>query len=368
VKLASRLVLAFALVALFASGLTAALVWQAQQQRVHRFLDRDLPRAIEGEPHPPGKPPRFFEQQQRLLRELREANLRAALIALVVALGVGGWLAWRMTRPVSELTRATRRYAEGDRDARARVRGHDELAELARAFNELAERLQSEEELDRRRVADIAHELRTPLQVLKGELEALADGMLDPDPETLERLVEEVDHLALLVDDLRLLSLAESGGLALEPVPYDLAELLERSAGAFATRAQAQRVALELDLRPAPARIDPARMRQVVFNLLDNALRHARTHVRLASWTEGDRACFAVADDGPGVPTGDLPHVFDRFYRTGRAPGRSSGGSGLGLAIVRAIAQAHGGTVDVHNRERGGAVFTVTLPASEPPG
>jgi nitrogen fixation/metabolism regulation signal transduction histidine kinase len=133
VKLASRLVLAFALVALFASGITAALVWQAQQQRVHRFLDRDLPRVIER--RPPAKPPRFFEEQQRLLRELRTANLRAALIALAVALAVGGGLAWRMARPVTELTRATRRYAEGDRDARARVRGRDELAELARAFN-----------------------------------------------------------------------------------------------------------------------------------------------------------------------------------------------------------------------------------------
>ncbi|WP_287417201.1 ATP-binding protein [Oceanithermus sp.] len=364
-KLASRLVLAFALVALFASGITAALVWQAQQQRVHRFLDRDLPRVIEGEPHPPGKPPRFFEQQQRLLRELREANLRAALIALVVALGVGGWLAWRMTRPVSELTRATRRYAEGDRDARARVRGRDELAELARAFNELAERLQSEEELDRRRVADIAHELRTPLQVLKGELEALADGMLDPDPETLERLVEEVDHLALLVGDLRLLSLAESGGLALEPVPYDLAELLARSAEAFSASAEARGVALELDLASAPARIDPARMRQVVFNLIDNALRHARTRVRLGCRLEDGRACLWVADDGPGIPEADLPRVFDRFYRADPARSRRSGGSGLGLAIVRAISEAHGGEATVENREGGGAVFRVCVPAAE---
>ena len=361
-KLASRLVLAFALVALFASGITAALVWQAQQQRVHRFLDRDLPRAIDGEPHPPGKPPRFFEQQQRLLRELREANLRAALIALVVALGVGGWLAWRMTRPVSELTRATRRYAEGDRDARARVRGHDELAELARAFNELAERLQSEEELDRRRVADIAHELRTPLQVLKGELEALADGVLKPDRETLERLVEEVDHLALLVGDLRLLSLAESGGLALDLEPHDLAELLSKSVDAFATPAEARGVALELDLRPTPANIDPTRMRQVAFNLLDNALRHARSRVQLTSWTEGGRACFAVADDGPGVPPEDLPRVFDRFHRTGPARSR---GSGLGLAIVRAISEAHGGEATVENREGGGAVFRVCVPAAE---
>lgn len=364
-KLASRLVLAFALVALFASGITAALVWQAQQQRVHRFLDRDLPRAIETGAHPPGRPHRFLEEQRRLLDELKAANLRAALIALLVALGVGGALAWRMTRPVSELTRATRRYAEGDRDARARVRGRDELADLARAFNELAERLQTEEELDRRRVADIAHELRTPLAVLKGELEALADGMLDPDPETLERLVEEVDHLALLVGDLRLLSLAESGGLALEPVPHDLAELLAKSAEAFAAGAEARGVALELDLEPAPAYVDPARLRQVVFNLVDNALRHARTRVRLGCRLEDGRACLWVADDGPGVPEAELPRVFDRFYRADPARSRSSGGSGLGLAIVRAITEAHGGEVTAASRAGEGAVFRVCVPAAE---
>jgi len=364
VRLSARLVLAFALVALFASGITAALVWRAQQQRVHRFLDRDLPRAIETGVHPPGRPHRFLEEQRRLLDELKEANLRAALIALLVALGVGGALAWRMTRPVSELTRATRRYAEGDRDARALVRGRDELAELARAFNELAARLQTEEELDRRRVADIAHELRTPLAVLKGELEALADGMLDPDPETLERLVEEVDHLALLVGDLRLLSLAESGELRLEPVPHDLAGLLAKSAEAFAAAAEARGVALELDLAPAPARIDPARLRQVVFNLIDNALRHARARIRIRCGIEGDRACFEVSDDGPGIPAEDLPRVFDRFYRADAARSRHAGSSGLGLAIVRAIAEAHGGEVTAAGRAGGGAVFKVCVPAA----
>ncbi len=364
-KLASRLVLAFTLVALFASGVTAALVWQAQQQQVHHFLDHELPRIIAKGTHPPGKRYRFFENQRRLLARLRQANLRAALIALLVALGVGGALAWRMTRPVSELTRAARRYAEGDRDARARVSGRDELAELARAFNELAERLQIEEERERRRVADIAHELRTPLQVLKGELEALADGVLDPDRETLERLVEEVDHLALLVEDLRLLSLAESGGLVLQPAPCDLAGLLTKSAGAFAARAAARGIELELDLKPAFAQVDPARMRQVAFNLIDNALRHAHGRVRLSSGAKEGQACFEVADDGPGIPAEDLPRIFDRFYRADPARSRGSGGSGLGLAIARAIVLAHGGEVQASNLPGGGAAVSVCVPAAE---
>lgn len=365
-KLASRLVLAFALVALFASGVTTALIWQSQQRRVHLFLDRDLPRVIGRVPHPPGKPPRFLKQQLRLLRELRQANLRAALIALLVALAVGGWLAWRLTQPLEILTRAVRRYAEGDREARAKVDDEGELAELARAFNDLAERLQQEEELDRRRVADIAHELRTPLTILKGELEALADGVLEPAPQTLQRLVEEVDHLSLLVGDLRLLSLADSGELALTLQENDLAQLLARSAEAFEPMARQRGLRLRLELKTAPARFDNARMRQVAVNLLDNALRHAREQVVISSWSQKGSACFTVSDDGAGIAPQDLPHVFDRFYRADPARARSTGGSGLGLAIARAIVEAHGGAISVANEAEGGTRFIVCLPQNEP--
>ena len=234
-KLASRLVLAFALVALFAGGLTTGLILNIQQSHVNRYFGEHTRYGLPAEPQRRG---------MTLLKELQDANLKATAVALALAIAIGGYLAWRLSRPVAELTRAARAYAAGDRSARARVSGNDELAELARAFNDLAERLQQEEELDRRRVADIAHELRTPLQVLKGELEALADGMLDPDPETLERLVEEVDHLALLVEDLRLISLAESGGLVLQRTPEDLADLLKRTAEVFAAAAAARGVKL----------------------------------------------------------------------------------------------------------------------------
>ena len=147
-------------------------------------------------------------------------------------------------------------------------------------------------------------------------------------------------------------------------MPYDLAELLAKSAGAFAAGAEARGIALELDLEPAPARVNPARLRQVVFNLIDNALHHARTRVRLGCRLEGGRACLWVADDGPGIPEADRPRVFDRFYRADPARSRGSGGSGLGLAIVRAITEAHGGEVAVENREGGGAVFRVCVPAA----
>jgi len=354
-KMATRLVLAFALVALFAGGLTTGLILNIQQTHVNRYF---------GEHGLRGGPAQPQRRGVELLKELQDSNLKATALALALAIAVGGYLAWRLTRPVTELTRATRRYAAGDRSARAPVSGDDELAELARAFNELAEQLQRQEEQDRRRVADIAHELRTPLAILKGELEALADGMIEAEPEQLERLVEEVDHLAMLVEDLRLLSLAESGGLKLQKEPADLAELLRRTAETFAAAAGNRGVKMELALEPAEIRLDPGRMRQVVVNLLDNAIRHARSRVQVRSWREAERVCFSIEDDGPGIAPEDLPHVFDRFYRADLARNRSSGGSGLGLAIVKAIVEAHGGSVQASNAPDGGAVFTVCLPPS----
>jgi len=356
-KMATRLVLAFALVALFAGGLTTGLILNIQQTHVNRYF---------GEHSYHGAP---VEPQRRgllLIKELQESNLRATAVALILAIAIGGYLSWRLTRPIAELTRVTRRFAAGDRGARARVEGNDELAELARSFNDLAERLQQQEEQDRRRVADIAHELRTPLAILKGELEALADGMIDPEPEQLERLVEEVDHLTMLVEDLRLLSLAESGELRLQIEKTDLGELVRRTAEAFAAAAENRGIHLKLDIEPVELEIDPGRMRQVVVNLLDNAIRHASSLVEISCHRQGEEVCLTVRDDGQGIAPEDLPHVFDRFYRADPARNRGSGGSGLGLAIVQAVVQTHGGRVSASNHPAGGAAFSVCLPLPGP--
>ncbi len=360
-KLASRLVLAFALVALFAGGLTSGLILNIQQTHVNRYFGENGYRGAPLEPQRRGPV---------LIKELQESNLKATALALVLAIAVGGYLSWRLTRPVAELTRATRRFAAGDRNVRARVEGSDELAELARSFNELAERLQQQEAQDRRRVADIAHELRTPLAILKGELEALADGMLEANPEQLERLVEEIDHLTMLVEDLRLLSLAESGGLQLQKEKVDLGELVRRTAETFAAAAESRGLDLALEAEPVTMMVDRGRIRQVIVNLLDNAIRHASSLVEIDCRRQGDEVCLTVSDDGPGMAAEDLPHVFDRFYRADPARNRSSGGSGLGLAIVQAIVQAHGGRVTAGNNPQGGAVFSACLPleaADEPP-
>ena len=354
-KMATRLVLAFALVALFAGGLTTGLILNIQQTHVNRYFGEHGYHAAPIEPQRRGL---------LLIKELQQSNLKATALALVLAIAVGGYLAWRLTRPVAELTQVTRRFAAGDRSARARVVGNDELAELAHSFNDLAERLQQQEEQDRRRVADIAHELRTPLAILKGELEALADGMIDPEPEQLERLVEEVDHLTMLVEDLRLLSLAESGGLKLQKEPVDMAELARRTAETFAAAVRARGIELKLNLEPATLAVDPGRMRQVLVNLLDNAIRHASSLVEITCQHQGEEVCLTVRDDGPGIAAEDLPHVFDRFYRADPARNRGSGGSGLGLAIVQAIVQAHGGRVDAGNHPEGGAVFSACLPVA----
>jgi len=354
-KMAIRLVLAFVLVALFAGGLTTGLILNIQQTHVNRYFGEH---GFRGEPMEPQR------RGMALIKELQDSNLRATAVALVLAIAVGGYLAWRLTRPVAELTQVTRRFAAGDRSARARVEGNDELAELAHSFNDLAERLQQQEEQDRRRVADIAHELRTPLAILKGELEALADGMIDPEPEQLERLVEEVDHLTMLVEDLRLLSLAESGGLKLQKEPVDMAELTRRTAETFAAATRARGIELKLNLEPATLAVDPVRMRQVLVNMLDNAIRHANSLVEITCQRQGEEVCLTVRDDGPGIAAEDLPHVFDRFYRADPARNRGSGGSGLGLAIVQAIVQAHGGQVAADNHPEGGAVFSACLPVA----
>ncbi|AEB10781.1 sensor histidine kinase [Marinithermus hydrothermalis] len=365
-RIAARLVLAFVLVAVFAAGLSSFILHRSFQARVNRFLEREVPRLALGAP--PSPPPPLLRAQQRLLLELRAATWQATLIALAVALGTGGYLAWRFARPIEALTRATRRYAAGARAVRVRADGPGELAELARAFNALADRLAAEEAQTRRLVADIAHELRTPLTVLKSELEALADGLLSPDPETLERLVEEVDLLARLVGDLRLLSLAEAGGLELAREDVPLRDLVRRVAEGFAPRAAAKGVRLVVTAAPVTVHADPGRLRQVLLNLLDNALRHTPAGGCIAVGVHAEGAAvLEVADTGPGIPEAHRPHVFERFYRPDPARSRAFGGSGIGLAIVKALVEAHGGRVEAMNRPEGGAVFRVRLPISGSP-
>ncbi|RIH86752.1 sensor histidine kinase [Calidithermus roseus] len=368
-KLTTRLVLSFALVALFAAGLGAFLAIRAAQTDVRRFFRDQFGEQVM--PPTPGWPGRRFgppplREREQLLARLRDSQLQAAFFAVLVGLLAGGYLAYRSVTPIRHLTHVTRRYARGEREIRVQVRGSDEIAELGASFNQLADQLAAEEAQKQRMVADIAHELRTPLTVLRGELEALQAGLMEPSPANLGRLIEEVDLLTHLVQDLRLLTQADSGGLSLKLSELELSSLAREVLAAFQARAEAKGVRLEFSGAELSLTADRERLLQVLYNLLDNALRHTPQGgvVRLEVRAEGSWGLLRVSDSGPGISPEDLPHIFERFYRADRSRTRETGGSGLGLAIAKALVEAHGGQISAGNGPGGGAVFEVRLRAT----
>jgi two-component system, OmpR family, sensor histidine kinase BaeS len=274
-------------------------------------------------------------------------------------------LSRRVLRPIRQLTRASERLGEGDLTERVPVSGHDELAVLAAAFNRMATSIQRGEERHRRMVADVAHELRTPLSNLRGYLEALTDGVIEPDGQLFRSLHEETLLQQRIVDDLQTLALAEAGRLAYLWVRTELVELLETCVTAHHAVAVGARVGLAVESAgPVHVLADVDRLRQVVGNLVTNAVRHspAGSCVVLTASATGDDAVIQVIDSGSGIADADLPRVFDRFWRADGARGRGTGGNGLGLAIARQIVLDHRGRIDVHSHLGAGSTFTVTLP------
>jgi two-component system, OmpR family, sensor histidine kinase BaeS len=291
--------------------------------------------------------------------------LAAAGLVAVSALVGTVLLSRRVLRPIGTLTSASRLLGAGDLSERVPVVGTDELAELGRSFNRMADSLQRGEERQRRLVADVAHELRTPLANLRGYLEALKDGVITPDAELFASLHEEAVLQQRIVDDLQELALAEAGALAYHRTRVDLAELLETTRAAHHALAESAGVRLVVEApEPVPAQADPDRLRQVLGNLVTNALRASSSGgtITLSAAPNGSTATMRIADTGTGIPANDLPYVFDRFWRADGARGRSTGGSGLGLAITRQIVVDHGGAITVDSAVGAGTTFTITLP------
>lgn len=289
-------------------------------------------------------------------------------VALAAVLGAL-LLSRAVLRPVRAMTLAAGGLGEGDLGRRVPVSGRDEIAQLGRAFNRMAESIQAVEERQRRLTGDIAHELRTPLANLRGYLEALRDGVVEPTPELLDSLHEEALLQQRIVDDLQDLALAEAGALTYHRVRVDLRELLEAAGTAHRAQADAAGVALRLEApRPVDVIADADRLRQVVGNLVGNALRATAPGgtVTLALGRHGDLALLEVRDTGKGIPAEDLPHLFDRFWRADAARGRATGGSGLGLSIARQIVTDHQGTIAVESTVGVGTAFTVTLATTGP--
>ncbi len=293
----------------------------------------------------------------------------AAGVALAVIFGAL-LLSRAVLRPVHALTLAARGLGEGDLGRRVPVSGRDEIAQLGGAFNRMAESIQAGEERQRRLTSDIAHELRTPLANLRGYLEALRDGVVEPTPELLDSLHEEALLQQRIVDDLQDLALAEAGALTYHRTEVELRELLETGRQAHRAQAEAAGVRLTLEApRPVSVTADPDRLRQVVGNLVGNALRATAPGgtVTLALTADPERAVVEVRDTGKGIPPEDLPHLFERFWRADAARGRATGGSGLGLSIARQIVTDHDGTIEVRSAVGVGTTFTIALPEPRDP-
>ena len=287
--------------------------------------------------------------------------LVGGLLGALAAVALGLMLARRATVPVRNLTRAAKQLARGDRAARVEQRSHDEFGQMAAAFNSIADTIVEEDRLRQTFAADIAHELRTPLMILSSQLEAMEDGVMSLGSDSIRSLQEETRRMSKLVADLEVLASADAAHFTLQKEQVDLAVLVAAVAGDFAQLFQAEAVQLETQLEPAIVEGDPGRLRQILGNLLANALkftpRGGRVRVRLVR--EVSRAVMNVSDSGPGIPQSELDRVFERFFR---GHGGAAGGSGIGLTVVRELVAAHGGEVSAANAGDGGAVFTVTLP------
>ncbi len=296
----------------------------------------------------------------------------AAFLSFLLASGVAAFATRFLTRPLRALTDGARRFEAGERGLRLELpRNRDELRSLTEAFNHLVTGLERQEVSQRNLVADIAHDLRTPLAVMRSELEGMQDGVVELDDAGLGRLHGEVMMLSRLVGDLRTLTLAEGGGLSLRREETQIRPLLERGAQAFGARAAQANVSLSLYLvdDALTAFIDPDRITQVLNNLLDNAVRYAAPgSVELGAKAEEEHVKVWVRDHGPGLSPDKLGRAFERFYRGDASRTRQKdgsglgGGSGLGLSIAKALVEAHGGTLDARNHPEGGAVFTLVLP------
>lgn len=301
-------------------------------------------------------------------RALPGTLLRFLITSTVVGILVGVLLSRSLSAPLGKLAEGAKAIGEQDLSRRVEVAGSDEIQEVARAFNEMADKLEEAETLRRNLLADVAHELRTPMTVLQGNLRAILDGVYALEEAEIVRLYDQTRHLTRLVNDLHELALAEAHELPLMLSSVDLAEVVQGTREVFEPLAEADGVMLRVELLGELPTVqgDRARLRQAVYNLVSNALRHspAGTTITIQLEKTAVDIQLRVQDTGEGIAPEHMPHVFDRFYRVDKMRSRDTGGTGLGLAIVRAIVEAHSGRVTVVSEGVGkGSTFTIHLPS-----
>jgi signal transduction histidine kinase len=363
-RLSTRLAAAFLLASVLGVGLVAFLAYRSSATGLTGFIDSMRGSGCFG----------GGMMVNQLIAAAQQDYYRRMTAYLWIAGGAGvvlalflGWLLSRQTvKPLGEIAGAARKVAGGDLEQKVDIKGYSEVSELASSFNHMAETLRHDRELRRNMTADIAHELRTPLAILQGNIEGMQDGVVPVNAETLDSLHAETVELARLVDDLRTLSLAEARQLGFDHRPTDLRELASHVADEFKSRAARQGVEVRVSSPPdlPEVEIDPTRTSQILRNLLDNALRYSPENCRVdvALEAECDGVVLSVTDRGPGIAEEHLPFIFERFYRIDRSRARATGGSGLGLAIAKQLVEAQGGTITADSAAGRGSTFRIYLP------
>ncbi|MEW6092918.1 MAG: ATP-binding protein [Chloroflexota bacterium] len=306
--------------------------------------------------------------EEQFIRRTGNLLLYSALGTATVALILGILLAYNLTRPIHDLIKATRDISQGTLGGQVTVRSQDEMGKLAASFNKMSADLARSTNARRQMTADIAHELRTPLSLIIGQAEAVHDGVLPPSRENFEIIREEADRLEKLVDDLRILSLADAGELSINRQLVSPQRLVQEVAAIYQYRLQQKHIALDLLTDPdlPVISIDPGRMTQVLTNIMDNALRHTPEggKITLSARQAEGLVELAIQDTGPGVPESDLERIFDRLYRTDASRQRDDGGSGLGLAIAKSIVEMHAGQILAASPAGEGLTISIRLSPS----
>jgi len=306
---------------------------------------------------------------RRLSASISRSLLLGGSVAIVIAFVLTFVLSRRMTAPIGVLAESARRLGRGDLSQRVKLQGKGEVGMLAQAFNSMAADLEHAEQLRRNLVADVAHELRTPLSNIQGYLEAIRDRVMKPNAATIHSLNEEAALLSRLVNELQELSLAEAGELKLVYQAEGVAKLIKEAVTPWQPKVSAKEISLSLDLPDnlPLVNIDWQRVNQVLHNLLENAVAYTRKGgtINVAAVTQEGWVEVSVSDTGEGIPAEDLPHIFERFYRVDKSRARATGGSGLGLTIAKRLVEAHGGKITVQSELGKGSRFSFTLPIAE---
>jgi len=305
-------------------------------------------------------------EEEAFITALRNNLLVGLGIGLAVAALLAGLLARHLSRPINEVTKGIRALASGNFKNQLTTRGSDEIAKLGDDVNRLSTRLSEHETARKRWMSDMAHELRTPLAIISGELEAMSDGVRPLNKEQLASVREEVKHLASLVDDLHSLTMTDSGALAYKMQNVDLTEIVQLTVDSFESRAAKKDLKLAYTNPEHGINLlgDEQRLRQLLRNLLDNAVRYTDAGGKISIDLNKDRrqAKLIISDTAPGASVGECERMFERLYRLENSRNRNSGGSGLGLAICRNIVEAHGGQITAEPGPDGGLMFTTILP------